>query len=42
LRVRLVAAGKQHGFNYVTLDLEGYRVGSHNEVLPGHALRIVQ
>jgi uncharacterized protein len=42
LRARLVAAGKQHGFNYVTLDLEGYRVGSHNEVLPGHALRIVQ
>lgn len=42
VRARLVAAGKQHGFNYVTLDLEGYRVGSHNEVLPGHALRIVQ
>ena len=42
LRVRLVAAGKRHGFNYVTLDLEGYRVGSHNEVLPGHALRVIQ
>jgi uncharacterized protein len=42
LRTRLVAAGKQHGFNYVTLDLEGYRVGSHNEVLPGHALRVLQ
>jgi uncharacterized protein len=42
LRTRLVAAGKQHGFNYVTLDLEGYRVGSHNEVLPGHALRIIE
>jgi uncharacterized protein len=42
LRARLVAAGKQHGFNYVTLDLEGYRVGSHNEVLPGHGLRVVQ
>jgi len=42
LRARLVAAGKQHGFNYVTLDLEGYRVGSHNEVLPGHTLRVIQ
>ncbi|HWO08969.1 MAG TPA: ATP-dependent sacrificial sulfur transferase LarE [Polyangiaceae bacterium] len=41
-RQRLVAAGKRHGFNYVTLDLEGYRVGSHNEVLPGHALRVIQ
>jgi len=42
VRSQLVAAGKQHGFNYVTLDLEGYRVGSHNEVLPGNSLRIVQ
>jgi pyridinium-3,5-biscarboxylic acid mononucleotide sulfurtransferase len=42
LRAQLVAAGKRHGFNYVTLDLEGYRVGSHNEVLPGNSLRIVQ
>jgi uncharacterized protein len=42
VRTRLIAAGKQHGFNYVTLDLEGYRVGSHNEVLPGHGLRVVQ
>ena len=41
VRERLVAAGKRHGFNYVTLDLEGYRVGSHNEVLPGHLLRVV-
>lgn len=42
LRDRLVAAGKRHGFNYVTLDLEGYRMGSHNEVLPGHTLRVIQ
>ena len=42
VRAQLVAAGKRHGFNYVTLDLEGYRVGSHNEVLPGHSLRIIQ
>ena len=40
LRGRLLEAGKRHGFNYVTLDLEGYRVGSHNEVLPGH-MRVV-
>lgn len=42
LQAQLVTAGKRHGFNYVTLDLEGYRVGSHNEVLPGHSLRIIQ
>ena len=35
------AAGKQHGFAYVTLDLGGYRMGSHNEVLSGRSLRIV-
>lgn len=40
VRQSIVAAGKRHGFNYVTLDLEGYRVGSHNEVLPG-LLRVV-
>jgi len=41
LRERIIAAGKQHGFHYVTLDLEGYRMGSHNEVLPGRALRVI-
>ena len=41
LREQIVAAGKQHGFHYVTLDLEGYRMGSHNEVLPGYALKVV-
>ncbi len=35
------AAGKTHGFAYVTLDLGGYRMGSHNEVLSGRSLRIV-
>jgi uncharacterized protein len=29
----VVKAGKTHGFTYVTLDLSGYRTGSHNEVL---------
>ncbi|MDI1429878.1 ATP-dependent sacrificial sulfur transferase LarE [Polyangium sorediatum] len=41
MRDAIVAAGKQHGFKYVTLDLAGYRVGSHNEVLVGKSLRIV-
>jgi uncharacterized protein len=30
----IVAALKPHGFRYVALDLEGYRTGALNEVLP--------
>jgi uncharacterized protein len=41
LRGEMVLAGKRHGFAYVTLDLAGYRTGSHNEVLTGRALRVV-
>jgi uncharacterized protein len=41
LRDRVVAAGKAAGFAYVTVDLAGYRTGSHNEVLVGRSLRIV-
>lgn len=41
-RGEIVAAGKEHGFRYVTLDLGGYRMGSHNELLVGRALRIVR
>ena len=41
VRARVVAAGKEHGFRYVTLDLLGYRTGSHNEVLVGRSLRVV-
>ncbi len=47
LRDTLVATGKRLGFAYVTLDLVGYRTGSHNEVLaprePGEkrSLRVV-
>jgi uncharacterized protein len=37
----VTAAGKRHGFLYVTLDLDGYRQGSHNEVLVGRSLRVV-
>ena len=40
-RQAIVAAGRDHGFKYVTLDLLGYRVGSHNEVLSGKSLRVV-
>jgi uncharacterized protein len=41
-RKAIVEAGKRHGFAYVTLDLQGYRQGSHNELLAGNALRIVR
>jgi uncharacterized protein len=41
LRETVLEAGKRHGFAYVTLDLAGYRQGSHNEVLRGRSLRIV-
>ena len=34
-RARLAAEMKQLGFKYVTLDLEGFRSGSQNEVLVG-------
>jgi uncharacterized protein len=40
-RAAIVVAGKRNGFVYVALDLAGYRVGSHNEVLVGNALRVV-
>lgn len=42
VRAAMVAAGKRHGFAYVTLDLQGYRQGSHNELLAGNALRVLQ
>ena len=41
VRAEMVAAGKRSGFTYVTVDLAGYRVGSHNEVLAGRSLPIV-
>jgi uncharacterized protein len=41
MRGQIVEAGKRHGFRYVTLDLGGYRMGSHNEVLVGRSLRVV-
>lgn len=41
LRARIEAAGRTHGYRYVTLDLGGYRQGSHNEVLVGRSLRVL-
>jgi uncharacterized protein len=41
LRQRVIEAGREVGFRYVTVDLEGYRVGSHNEVLPGRSLPVI-
>jgi len=41
VRESIVSLGKQHGFQYVTLDLGGYRMGSHNEVIVGKSLRVV-
>ena len=40
-REAIVTAGKRFGFAYVTLDLQGYRTGSHNEVLVGRQLKIL-
>lgn len=41
VRTAIVDAGKRSGFSYVTLDLAGYRQGSHNEVLLGRSLPVV-
>ena len=40
-RERVVEAGKRQGFVYVTVDLAGYRIGSHNEVLLGRGLKVL-
>ena len=32
-RQNILAEGRRQGFAYITLDLEGYRMGSQNEVL---------
>jgi pyridinium-3,5-biscarboxylic acid mononucleotide sulfurtransferase len=41
VRDAIVEAGKRFGFAYVTIDLQGYRTGSHNEVIAGRSLRVV-
>ncbi len=40
LRGDVVAAAKDAGYEYVTLDLEGYRAGSQNTGLPDKVLRL--
>ena len=40
-RQAIAEAGKALGFAYVTLDLAGYRTGSHNEVLSRRSLPVV-
>jgi pyridinium-3,5-biscarboxylic acid mononucleotide sulfurtransferase len=41
MRDAIVEASNRFGFTYVTLDLQGYRMGSHNEVLAGRSLRVI-
>lgn len=41
VRDAIVEAGKRFGFTFVTMDLQGYRTGSHNEVVLGKSLRLV-
>jgi len=41
-RQRLVEQLKRLGFKYVTLDLEGFRSGSLNQVLPVESLRVLR
>ncbi len=41
LRQRVVDAGREVGFRFVTVDLAGYRTGSHNEVLKGRSLPVI-
>ena len=40
LREKIVRAVKEAGFNYVTLDLQGYRLGSQNEILSASQRKI--
>lgn len=40
-RDAIVDAGRRAGFAYVTLDLAGYRTGSHNEVLNKRTLPVL-
>lgn len=36
----IVAAGKANGFRFITVDLEGYRSGSLNQLLSGRSLKL--
>lgn len=41
-REAIIKLGKASGFQYITLDLAGYRTGSHNEVLFGNRLKVLE
>jgi uncharacterized protein len=41
MRQAVVEAGRRNGYAYVTVDLAGYRTGSHNEVLVGRRLKTI-
>jgi uncharacterized protein len=41
MRDAIVEAGKRFGYAYVTLDLQGYRTGSHNEVIGARSLPVL-
>jgi uncharacterized protein len=41
MREAVVEAGRRNGYAYVTVDLAGYRTGSHNEVLVGRRLKTI-
>ena len=40
-RETMVAIGRACGFHFITLDLAGYRTGSHNELLRGKNLKLL-
>ena len=40
LREQIALAARSAGFNYAALDLDGYRTGSMNEVLPAAVLEV--
>jgi uncharacterized protein len=40
-REQILEVGRECGFHFITLDLGGYRVGSHNELLQGKNLKLL-
>lgn len=39
-REKILTIGRECGFHFITLDLAGYRTGSHNELLRGKNLKL--
>jgi uncharacterized protein len=40
-REQILGLGRECGFHFITLDLAGYRMGSHNELLQGKSLKLL-